>query len=185
MYLPFAGIGSRDLPQEKYNLLYSTCASLATYGFTLRSGGANGSDTACEKGCGSQYGKKEIFYAHSATGDAGADKLVELFHPAPDKLVGYTRLLMARNGYQVLGKNLDSKSLFVLCYTNDGAPFSTDWRQSTRFSTGGTGQAIRLAIASHIPVFNIHNNATEELAQFLHAQSYWETCVKIRSGEIR
>ena len=53
------------------------------------------------------------------------------------------RKFHARNCYQVLGKDLQSPSNFVLCWTPGGAV------------TGGTGQALRIAIDRGIPVFNM------------------------------
>lgn len=70
-------------------------------------------------------------------------------HPAPYALKGYVLHLMARNGYQVLGKDFNSPSDFLICYTEDGAT------KETSRGTGGTGQAIRIAVKNNIPVWNL------------------------------
>lgn len=44
---------------------------------------------------------------------------------------------------------LNEPAAFVLCWTPDGAE-----RETTR-DTGGTGQAIRIAVASGVPVVNM------------------------------
>ncbi len=68
----------------------------------------------------------------------------------------------ARNVQQVLGKNLDTPTKFVVCWTPDGA------EQRTSNKTGGTGQAIRVAISNNIPVFNLYNEGRlEELKSSL------------------
>lgn len=50
---------------------------------------------------------------------------------------------MLRNTYQVLGPDLKTHSEFVLCWTPSGR------------GEGGTGQAIRIARAYHIPVYDL------------------------------
>lgn len=63
----FAGIGSRQTPQEILSLMRKTGASLTEKGLILRSGGATGADSAFEAGCDSIHAKKEIFYAKDCT----------------------------------------------------------------------------------------------------------------------
>ena len=77
-------------------------------------------------------------------------------HPSPNKLSDGGLDLMARNTFQVFGKNLDTPVDFVLAWTSDG----TD--------KGGTGQAIRLAQGKGIPVINMFNDDWEaQLAKVL------------------
>jgi hypothetical protein len=64
-------------------------------------------------------------------------------------LNGSARSLMGRNTHQVLGFDCESPSAFVLCWTPDGA------ERETIAETGGTGQAIWIAIAYGIPVWNL------------------------------
>ena len=52
---------------------------------------------------------------------------------------------MARNGYQILGKDLKTPVRFVICYTPNGDRI------------GGTAQALRIAMDLKIPVFNAGN----------------------------
>lgn len=49
-YLPYAGIGSRQTPDDILELMHRIGSTLAINGFTLRSGGAVGADTAFEQG---------------------------------------------------------------------------------------------------------------------------------------
>ena len=154
MYLPYAGIGSREAPNEVLVVMEKLGHSLAKKGFTLRSGAAQGSDTAFEKGCDSASGKKEIYLPWKGFNDSesnlygishGARELAFEFHPNLYALSDGAIKLMCRNGYQILGSNLKTRSLFVVCYTKDGK------------ASGGTGQAIRIAEAYNIPVFNLHD----------------------------
>ena len=63
---------------------------------------------------------------------------------------------MARNSYQVLGRNLDDPVEFVICWTPGGS------------GSGGTGQAIRIAKDYQIPVFDLGSPETKlRLEEFL------------------
>jgi len=62
-----------------------------------------------------------------------------------------------------MGVDLKTPVSFVLCWTPDGAETTTDPDH-----TGGTGQAIRIANANAIPVFNLfHKDALERLKTHL------------------
>jgi predicted Rossmann fold nucleotide-binding protein DprA/Smf involved in DNA uptake len=54
----YAGIGSRSTPPETLPLIESIAARLAEKGWVLRSGGADGADSAFEKGCDQKQGTK-------------------------------------------------------------------------------------------------------------------------------
>ena len=147
----YAGIGSRDTPKEVLELMEIIGQYLGKRDFILRSGGAKGADYAFETGCDKSNGKKEIFipwkgFNNSKSNLIGVSdealKLAEKYHPAWDRCSKYAKILMARNSYQVLGKDLHTNSDFVICYTNNGK------------KVGGTAQAIRIAEDNNIPVFN-------------------------------
>lgn len=70
------------------------------------------------------------------------------YHPNWLALKQGGRMLHARNCHQVLGHDLESPAAFVLCWTPDG---SLDGRGP---DSGGTGQALRIAAAHGVPVFN-------------------------------
>jgi hypothetical protein len=137
---------------------------LEQLGYILRSGGAKGADTAFEQGAKN----KQIFYASDAT--PAAISIASKMHPAWDRLPEYVQMLHSRNVFQVLGPDLiiDERSSFLLCWTPDGAE---NKRETTRV-TGGTGQAIRIASAYDVAVFNLRNpGALDRLAIFLKRQS--------------
>jgi len=56
-----------------------------------------------------------------------------------------------RDTYQVLGRDLNTLSDFVICWTPDGA--RTDKERTGK--AGGTGQASAIASYYSIPVFNL------------------------------
>lgn len=65
----YAGVGSRETPQDVLKIMWKIGRYLALNGYTLRSGGgAKGADTAFENGCDSVRGSKEIFYANNNKG---------------------------------------------------------------------------------------------------------------------
>ena len=138
----YAGVGSRRTPKKIREVMTEIARALEQNDFTLRSGG----DTAFEDGV---VDDKIIYTITDVTDEALM--LVDEYHPAPSALTDYGRLLIARNGFQILGQDLDTPCEFVLCWTPDGA------ETSTTINTGGTGQAIRIANAYNIPVFNLKN----------------------------
>ncbi len=153
----YAGVGSRKTPDDIINAMTRVAIELRKHGYTLRSGGALGADRAFEKGSLEQ---SKIFIADDAKGDSRAHELMEQHHPAPRALRSqYVRNLMARNGYQVLGRDLKTPSEFVICWTPDGAD-GTETRTSRE--TGGTGQAIRIAVSHDIPVINMQQEDWED-----------------------
>lgn len=58
--------------------------------------------------------------------------------------------LHARNCYQVLGADLRTPTQFVICWTPRGS------------GEGGTGQALRIAKAYNIPIFDLAIPAIKE-----------------------
>ena len=122
---------------------------LETIGYILRSGGAKGADSAFESGV-KDPAHKEIFYAKDANDITRA--IAKEIHPVPERLSEYGLNLMARNTYQIFGRDLDSPVDFVLCWTKDGKEgFGKDR------PTGGTGQAVEMAARKGIPVINMDN----------------------------
>ena len=141
----YAGVGSRKTPNDRLALMYNIAIKMSWLGFVLRSGGADGADTAFEKGAS----KKEIFYARDCTPQAM--DIASLYHPAWDKCSEFARKLHGRNAFQILGRNLNDPVKYCICWTPDGA--TTHMERCYR--TGGTGTAISIANAYGIPVINL------------------------------
>lgn len=119
-------------------------------GFTLRSGRAKGADQAFESEV--PY-LKEIFTARDATPES-FDHAAK-YHPAWEHCSAFAQALHARNSMIVLGRDLNDPVDFVVCWTPGGA------------ITGGTGQALRIAGAYGIPVFNYGDNSIYRLSGWL------------------
>lgn len=167
-YLPYTGIGSRETPVKVMEQMSDLARNLEGLGYTLRSGGAPGADTAFEIGV---RRKKEIYLPwryfnrnQSPLFEVGeeARAIASRFHPAWASLKPSVRNLMGRNAYQVLGKDLQSPSEFVVCWTPDGCESSKD--RTAR--TGGTGLAIALASSLSIPIFNLRQPAAMDRLLF-------------------
>jgi len=133
----YAGIGSRKTPEETLEFMTRFARILARKGYILRSGGAEGADTAFANGAK----KKEIFRPKDATPEA--IELAMSVHPAPQHCNAYVRKLHGRNTQIILGKNLDTPVDFVVCWTPGGG------------TIGGTGLGIRLANDRGIKVYNL------------------------------
>lgn len=140
----YAGIGSRATPPEILTLMTGLSAKLSGLGFILRSGGAKGADKAFEQ----KAAQKEIFKSNDA--QPWAFEEVQKYIPTDrsgfNTWTPYVQGLLARNMMQILGRDGDKPVKFVLCWTPSLV--------YTDSSSGGTGYAIRCALAHDISVYN-------------------------------
>jgi hypothetical protein len=149
----YAGIGSRRTPPDVLALMHRLAWELAATGWTLRSGAADGADSAFEDGATAVGGSVELYLpwrgfrqrttARLHEPSAGAYEVAARFHPAWPRLRSAVRRLHARNAHQVMGASLDDPVAMLVCWTPDAA------------GGGGTGQAIRVARAHGISVFDM------------------------------
>lgn len=175
----YTGIGSRETPPEVLRQMKVWAKVLAEMGYTLRSGGADGADTAFEQGCDISKGSKEIYLPWKGFNqnksslfeitDNALTLAKQVYGPRWITLKHSVRRLHTRNLYQVLGPTLDNPSSFIICWTQDGCVNATT---RTR-ETGGTGQAIACATMFptlyDIPVFNLKNtDAHDKLMEYLN-----------------
>lgn len=168
----YTGIGSRDIPKEIETLFTKIAMSLAKRDYTLRSGGADGSDLAFERGCDKLNGKKEIYIPWKGFNGGKSElyditdemyKMAEKYHPYWHNLKDGAKKLHARNCCQILGKDLNTPTGFVICYTKDGK------------LQGGTAQALRIAMDYDIKIFNAGGYG--ELDEFISDIKRWvEKC---------
>ena len=164
--LTYAGIGSRKTPPDDLARMEAVGAILQRQGWTLRSGGAEGADSAFELGADRAAredrtaARKEIYipwnnFQQRSAQEPGvilasalpkaheAMEMAKRYHPAWERLSHGARLLQSRNTYQILGRELDDPSGVVICWTEGGT------------IKGGTGQALRIAQDLGIPVLNL------------------------------
>jgi len=148
----YSGIGSRKTPINIMKFMTEIAQFMDSQKYVLRSGGAEGADKAFEKGV-THLWRKSIFLPWEGFNgndsknykvSKGAMDLAEKFHSSWKYLSNTTKLLIARNGYQILGKQLNDPVKLVICYTYNGK------------DSGGTGQAIRIAQYHNIPIFNLY-----------------------------
>lgn len=148
----YTGIGSRNTPEKVLDLFTNIAKYLATKDFILRSGAADGADSAFEKGCDIVNGPKEIYLpwrgfnnskSQLIVEDVDAFEIARKYHPYWTNLKAGAKKLQARNSHQVLGLDLHTPSEFIICYTENGK------------REGGTGQALRIAEDYHIPIFDV------------------------------
>ena len=163
--LYYAGIGSRETPKEFLNLFTRVAKYLSTKRCVLRSGGAKGADQAFELGAIN----KEIFLpwkgfegsnSNLVVQDGKAFDIAAKYHPRWNYLSQGAKKLQVRNSCQVLGRDLESPSDFVICWTKGGK------------GNGGTGQALRIAKDYNIPIFDCGKysdvrECAKELKRFL------------------
>ena len=157
----YAGIGSRKTPLDILKTMTDLGRYLAMKGWMLRSGAAEGADTAFETGADSVQGRKEIWipwkgfqsvWAHGHLPNEDHVNFARNFHPLWDKLSHGVQKLHSRNAGQIMGE-FGVPVDFVVCWTCDGCEsISTRTRD-----TGGTGTAIAMADSKGIPIFNLKN----------------------------
>ena len=169
----YTGIGSRNTPATVLALMRQIGYVMAMKGYTLRSGGAEGADTAFAEGWGdacSETVDSDMYIPHKAeiylpwnnfndqtTAMEGriraqgkskqAHDIAEQIHPNWKAVSPGGKLLHMRNIYQVLGADLETPSDVVVFYAEpDGDSVK-----------GGTRTAVELAKREGITVCNLYD----------------------------
>jgi hypothetical protein len=163
----YAGIGSRATPAHVLEVIEATASRFARAGWTVRTGMSPGADQAFYRGAARAHGRMELFLpwpafeAHARCRREGPEvfvlseptedayALAARFHPTWSTLSPAARRLRARDCHQVLGRDLTSPALLVVCWTPDGSLDGKGRR------AGGTGQALRIARDHEIAVLNL------------------------------
>lgn len=156
------GVGSREIPENIISIIKDISLKLSNNGYILRSGGADGADSAFEEGWN---GIKEIYLPWKGFNNNNsllynvskeALELASTIHPAWSRLSFGAKKLHGRNCYQVLGQNLNIPSNLLICWTKEGK------------SIGGTRTAIILAQNNNIPVYNLAiKNDLDKILKFI------------------
>jgi hypothetical protein len=166
----YSGVGSRETPKDIFSLMELLAAKLAENGVTLRSGGADGADTAFENGAKTHpKTPMEIYLPWKGFNKRScpmvpippaAFSLARKIHPAWDRCSQAAQKLHARNTMQVLGANLDSPAAFVLFWASE---------QAGKVQ-GGTATAVHLARQHGIPTYNLKDGGIRKLwTDWLHS----------------
>lgn len=181
-HLYYTGVGSRKTPKTQCEVLKALAYRLARNSYTLRSGGAEGADTAFEDGAKQHLirSPKQFYdiylpwdgfegrrkgFNHHAPEDCSpqlwkeAASIAKEVHPRWDACSKGDKTLHTRNVFQVLGHALDDQSKFLVC-----------WAEVDRkgIPKGGTSTAWRIAKEHGVPCFNINTTFDLfELEEFL------------------
>jgi len=171
--LIYTGVGSREAPPEALSRVARLASALSAAGWILRTGGADGCDAAFlewsrEAGLFLPW---PYFNRHKARQGVRvlekptreAYEIAAKHHPGWARLERNAQPFHARNVHQVLGADCKTPSAMVVCWTKDGADGTTI---PTGQETGGTGQAIRIAVAHGVPVFNLARRRVDEVLVF-------------------
>lgn len=148
----YTGVGSRKTPKDICQKMTEIAAKLESFGYILRSGGADGADIAFEMGV-KDPDNKHIYlpwknFNHNPSHRYWAPSrevytLTKFIHPNYNMLSSASQKLHARNFYQVLGDDLSTPSDFLICWTENGKEI------------GGTRTALKVAYVKDIPVYNL------------------------------
>jgi len=151
----YTGVGSRETPRFFLERISVIARRLGEMGWIVRSGGADGADSAFAQGAFDALTMPEVYlpwpnfnkigYATLERPQDEAFSIAKQHHPAWDRCSRGARMLHARNVHQVLGPDVTNPdpSRFLICWTPDAE------------GGGGTGQAIRIARHYEVPVFDL------------------------------
>jgi hypothetical protein len=184
-----AGIGSRKTPADILNQMEELGRLCQSLGVWVRSGHAPGADTAWEKGASDRcivylpnanFGSAKFYTTHiTCLADANSQRShsswqafeiheaalkrakdsVAIYHKGSHHLKEFGRRCHTRNYFQIMGsKEQEVPVKGVICWT----PISKNGK-----ATGGTRQAIDLARAHGIPIFNLFNTPVDIAREFL------------------
>lgn len=143
----YAGIGSRQTPEDVLLLMTEISVWMGERGFCLRSGGAIGADSAFQLMPDMLRFPVEIFKAIDCTNEAM--EYSAKFHPNWNACSNYAKSLHGRNAMILLGEDLKTPVEMVICWTPNGE------------EVGGTGQALRIAKYNNIKIANLFDHETK------------------------
>jgi len=179
--LIIAGIGSRETPQDALDSCERIGAFVRGRGGYVRSGHAEGADMAFERGAKENtlvylpwegFGPDErhapsrnylVFDEMGVDSKELAFESVDEYHPAPNRLSWGAKKCLGRDFFQVMGTKGDSPVRCVVCWAKPTG--------SGHGVKGGTGQAVRIATAQGIPIFNLHEVPEDQIISWLEIVS--------------
>ena len=140
----YAGFGSWNTPAHIVVVIESLGRALAEAGWTLRTGGAAGAESAFERGCDAVGGRKELVGRPADIESASAQFWPETLLPWA-QLSANTRALLAQSACQILGPDLDAPAKFLAYWkSTDGRSFEID-------------HALQIAAAHAVPCVRIEH----------------------------
>lgn len=186
----WTGVGSRETPPEIQQVMVDLGYTLADMGWVLRSGHAEGADSAFERGvqqwfmdnveihniddveppmeiylpyngfCGAKAEGIHYILPNEFNNYDVAKRIASRIHPAWNNCSDFAKNAHSRNVYQVLGMELKEPSKMLVCWAKPSNKFGN--------VQGGTGTAVALANECDIPVYNLYNEFTlNKILKFL------------------
>jgi hypothetical protein len=166
----YTGIGSRQTPDDVTALMSAIAQHFQQKEWVLRSGGANGADTAFQEGITDTTQQRifipwngfnklrhdpanHIFLATELPNYDKAIKLAKNHYKHWDDLRDPIKNLHARNMFQLMGEDLNDPSEFVIFWAETHPKYGFK---------GGTGFTIRVAKALNIPYYNLADSRYRE-----------------------
>ena len=174
----YTGVGSRNAPMYILYMMSKLAMIFEKKGFILRSGCATGADAAFESGVLNPKEMAEIYIPNKSFPDRMHDSY-KSYYIVPKETYGLdfnglyysaTRLIHSknihkywfrgslhvmdlhnRNMFQVLGRDLSTKSVFNVCYTRGR---ELKYSETTK-DTGGTATSINACDLYNIELFNL------------------------------
>ena len=163
----WTGIGSQKTTKALVPTIKRIAEALHARGLRLRSGGASGFDAFAEW---ASPGESDIYlpwegFNGNLSRLVGATETAFLIaagvHPVWEKLSSGAKRLHARNVHQVLGRDCQTPSDVLVCWTPNGKP------------VGGSRTAILVAQQHGVPVVNLFDDSPilgrDPLAEVLEA----------------
>lgn len=169
-------IGSRDTPLPAQDAITDFAAAVQHNHGVVRSGGAPGADSACERGITDPHAK-QIFLPYSNFNGVSAgvgvyvldqlhsrhqrvaQEIASRFHPNWEAVLKKSTSvkMMTRNVFQILGPELKSPSDIVVMWAKGTrVSIAKKDHQNRIFEVpGGTGLAVRLAHHLEIPILHV------------------------------
>ena len=184
-------IGSRSTPERSKRQMRRLSKLLCEKGYTGRSGGADGADEQLELGYkgflesitepkgdhshlmevylpwagfnGRRSNTPCYYVAERFSNYRKAVVMASEVHPAWSKCSNGARALHSRNIYQLLGKDLETPSDFVICYAKP-----KNENPDCQLVQGGTATAVKLGLDIGVIVFNLYYEDTyNELCEYI------------------
>jgi hypothetical protein len=169
LYRPYAATGNKEMPESFKPLIQRIGRNLEKAGYMLRTGGMEGLEDVIEKSATKlelhlpfkDFDGKNSKFTYTSDFVKG---IAKMFHTSFDTLKPVVQTFLAKNVRLVLGKDGKSPALFLVVWTEDGAETAAE----KTFKTGNSGNAIAIANAIKIPVFNlVRPDAERRLYDFI------------------
>lgn len=152
----YVGVGFGNPSKELNSIVKQIAESLNEANYVLRSDGEDGVSALFAK----YASEKEIYLPYKDYNNIDselckttreAEHIASRFHPCFNDLKSTDRKAISRYSHVMLGKDLRHLASFMICYTDDKAE---SIKEKTA-NTGIIGQAIAIASAMAIPVYNL------------------------------